>query len=195
MSEINDTKEGGSFQTRLIVVIVLGLITFLIKWFNLDIPIIGTEIVSDPREIFISLGAAFTGPLGGLAIGGVSSLPLIIQQEIMIAPADLIAHICIGLIAGYLYKKVVFARLRMPVLLVGWAALMVFYYACLALLAVVFIFVLYANSIPAIFGTELSFLQAFTAVAQGLVPEMVFTLLATTLALAALPERYRRPLW
>ena len=36
---------------------------------GVTIPIPGTPIVTDPREIFTTIGASLTGPMGGIVIG------------------------------------------------------------------------------------------------------------------------------
>ncbi|RPJ27517.1 MAG: hypothetical protein EHM33_07730 [Chloroflexi bacterium] len=36
---------------------------------GLTIPIPGTPVVTDPREIFTTIGASLTGPIGGIVIG------------------------------------------------------------------------------------------------------------------------------
>ena len=45
------------------------------------------------------------------------------------------------------------------------------------------------------YGANASVLDAYLALAQGVVTEALLTTLITTLVMVALPERYRRPLW
>jgi hypothetical protein len=172
-----------------------GLAAFLIKWFDLEIPIIGTTILSDPRELFVTLGAAFTGPLGGLVIGGLSTLPNIIRQDSIIAIPDFVVHIIIGALSGYMYKIAIYERLRMPVFLVGWAALIIGYYLCLILLIVIILFAFLSEMIPIILGAEYPPIQVFIGISISAIPELIFTLIITTLIMIALPQKYRRPLW
>ncbi len=61
-----DEKQTGlSRKAYLFVVFGFGFAAFLARWIDLTIPVIGTTANIDPREIFVTLGAAFTSPVGG----------------------------------------------------------------------------------------------------------------------------------
>ena len=53
----------------LAIALFFGAAALAIVLGGLTIPIAGTEVVTDPRELFTVLGAALTGPVGGLIIG------------------------------------------------------------------------------------------------------------------------------
>ena len=71
-----DEQQTGLSRTYLFVVFGFGAAAFLVRWAGLTIPIIG-EVNIDPREMFVTLGAALTGPVGGLVIGFLAGLPAI----------------------------------------------------------------------------------------------------------------------
>jgi hypothetical protein len=157
---------------------------------SLTLPIPGTGVVTDPREVFTTIGAALSGPVGGLVIGILAGL----LEPGGLIWASLLAHILGGLWMGFSYKLLVHNRLDMPALLGGWAALVLGYY---------YLFVIPGFVIGQAFfypGRESvsdapALVPAYTALAKGVVPEAVLTILVTTLVFYALPRRYRRPLW
>jgi hypothetical protein len=67
---------------------------------GVTIPIPGTPVVTDPREIFTTTGASLTGPIGGIVIGILAGI-----AEPGIPLASLLAHIVGGIYNGFLYKN------------------------------------------------------------------------------------------
>ena len=67
---------------------------------GLTIPIPGTPVVTDPREIFTTIGASLTGPIGGIVIGILAGI-----AEPGIPLASLLAHIVGGIYNGLVYKN------------------------------------------------------------------------------------------
>jgi LytS/YehU family sensor histidine kinase len=186
-----DEKQTGLSKTWLFVVFGFGAAAFLVRWAGLTIPTIGTVII-DPREIFVTLGAAFTGPVGGLVIGSLSGLPAL---SVALGSSSLMAHSVSGLLIGLLYKPV-YKRWPMPALLLGWAVLIAaYYYIFLIPTFLAAISLADPGGISGVLGEDLSFSQAYSTLGQGAFPEAVATFIVTAIILIALPERYRRPLW
>ncbi len=176
--------------TWLLAVSGFSLAAFLVRWAGLTIPVVGTQANVDPRELFIILGAAMTGPVGGAVIGFFADL-----STLPIGLSSMIAHIVGGFLFGLLYRPI-YNRLRMPALLVGWSGLVVAYYNFFITPA--FITALWFGktvTISTVFGQDLSFFQAYTIIVQGNLPELVANLFVTAIVFIALPEKYRRPLW
>ncbi len=153
---------------------------------GVTIPIPGTPIVTDPREIFTTIGASLTGPIGGIVIGLLAGI-----AEPGIPLASLLAHIVGGIVNGFVYKNFCW-RLRgnKVASLAAWAAQVVFYY-------VVVVVPLFVTGISIFYPSpEYGKFFAFLGTAEaGALPEMVLTTVVTTIIMAALPERFRRPLW
>jgi hypothetical protein len=63
----------GFSRMWLLVVVGFSATAFLVRWAGLVIPVIGSEVNIDPREILVTLGAALTGPVGGLVIVAVGA--------------------------------------------------------------------------------------------------------------------------
>ncbi|MFN2284618.1 MAG: hypothetical protein ACK2UQ_09365 [Anaerolineae bacterium] len=192
MSE-NKTYTSPISKTALVTALGFGLAALIVRAASLRIPVVGTHLVSDPRELFVTLGAALSGPVGGMLCGfmannwfGEDSIALI---------SDCSAHILGGLWMGLTYKNLMYARLKMPSLLLGWGGLVFIYYYLVVIPVFVGVtYTFFPALVEQLFGA-LSFGQAYTTFAQAATPEFVITLLITGIILAILPPKYRRPLW
>jgi hypothetical protein len=170
-------------MTTLIVAFAFGLVALGIVLVGFIIPIPGTEIVTDPREIFVTLGSALTGPIGALIIGFLAG----IAEPGGIPLASLLGHIAGALWMAFSYKKLVYERLEMPGRLLGWAVLVVVYY---------YLFVVPGFVIGlALFYGEADPIGLYKALAAGVVTEAIITTVVTTLVWLALPRAYQKPLW
>jgi hypothetical protein len=169
--------------TSLLVAIVFGLVALTIVLVGFVIPIPGTGVVTDPREIFVTLGSALTGPLGAIIIGILAG----IREPGGIPLASLLGHIAGALWMAFAYKKLVYERLQMPSRLVGWIILVILYY---------YVFVVPGFVIGlAVFYGEADPIGLYGEIARGVVVEVLITSTVTTLAMLALPQKYHRPLW
>ena len=202
--EVQADRQAGNQEDRPIsarvvaIALAFGAVALVIVIAELFVPIPGTGVVTDPREIFATLGAALTGPVGGLIIGVLAG----IGEAFIGAPADriplasLLAHVAGGLWMGWAYKKLVFNRMQMPMLVLGWAALVVVYYFVFAIPGfVVGQSLFYPDQYVDFYGEGTSLIEAYLTLSQGVVPEALITTLITSLVIVALPRRYRRPLW
>jgi hypothetical protein len=189
-----DEEQTGWSRTYLLVVAGFSAAAFLVRWAGLAIPVFGTEIIIDPREIFVTLGAALTGPVGGAVIGFFADLSTLSFPN-GLGTNSMIAHIVGGVLFGLLYRPI-YNRVQMPGLLVGWSLLVAAYYYIFLIPAFVASVLLAGGPerMSAVFGTNLSFLQAYTTLGQAALPEATATLIVTTIILIALPDMYRRPL-
>jgi hypothetical protein len=153
---------------------------------GLTIPIPGTPVVTDPREIFTTIGASLTGPIGGIVIGILAGI-----AEPGIPLASLLAHIVGGIYNGFVYKNLSWrSNESKGKSLVLWALQVIGYYVLIVVpLFVTGIMLFYPDPANGTFFALLATLEA------GVIPEMIFTTTVTTIIMAALPERYRRPLW
>ena len=188
-----DKQQIGFSKTWLFVVFVFGAAAFLVRWAGLAIPVIGPAAI-DPREVFVTLGAASTGPVGGLVIGFFSGLPSVMKT----GPAtnsSLVAHVISGFLIGLLYRPL-YKRWSVPALLLGWAVLVAaYYYVFLIPIFLAAAPLTYPGGLSDVFGANLRFSQAYILLVQAAFPEVVATLIVTAIILIAMPERYRRPLW
>ena len=183
----------------LVVATVFGAAALAIVVAGLTIPIPGTGVVTDPREIFTTTGAGLTGPFGGIVIGVLAG----IREPGGIALASLLAHISGGLWMGFSYKKLVHENIQMPLSVLGWAAIVLAYYYVIVIPGFVIRLDLFYPAIYAEeYGEGASLIRAYAELGigygergTGVVPEASLTTLITTLAFLALPRRHRRPLW
>ena len=80
-----------------IVSVVFGLAAMATVVAHLTLPIPGTGVVTDPREVFTTTGAALTGPVGGVVIGLLAGF----REPGGLVWASLLAHISGGLWMGF----------------------------------------------------------------------------------------------
>ncbi len=166
---------------------------------GLTIPIPGSGVVTDPREIFTTTGAGLTGPFGGIVIGILAG----IREPGGIVLASVLAHISGGLWMGFSYKKLVRERTQMPLSILGWAAIVLSYYYVFVVPGfVIGLDWFYPDVYTEAYGEGASLVRAYGELAigygergTGVLPEALLTTLITTLAFLALPRRHRRPLW
>ena len=159
---------------------------------GLTIPIPGSGVVTDPREIFTTIGAGFTGPVGGIVIGILAGF----REPGGIEIASLLAHVSGGLWMGLSYKLLAYNHLKMPFLLIGWVMLvLVFYYVFAVPGFVIGQMIFYPEGFLDSYGAESSVVDAYAILSRGVLPEALLTTFVTTLVFVALPRRHRRPLW
>jgi len=176
----------------LLIAFVFGLAALAVVVAGLFIPIPGTGVVTDPREIFASTGAALTGPLGGVLIGVLAG----IREPGGVVYASLLAHIAGGLWMGLAYKKLVYRYLDMPGICVGWIVLVLSYYYLIVIPGfVIGQSLFYPQGFVDSYGAGTSLTRAYAILSRGALPEALMTTVVTTLVFIALPRRHRRPLW
>lgn len=153
---------------------------------GVTIPIPGTPVVTDPREIFTTTGASLTGPIGGIVIGILAGI-----AEPGIPLASLLAHIIGGIYNGVVYKNLSWRfRENNVARLALWALQVLGYYILIVIpLFVLGLIIFYPD--PEYGG----FLALLGALELGALPEAILTTIVTTIIMGALPERFRRPLW
>ena len=198
--DANPTPSFGGFGLKrlptpsakmLVVAASFGAAALAVVVGGLTIPIPGTVVVTDPRELFTTTGAALTGPLGGIVIGILAG----VREPDGIALASLLAHISGGLWMGVSYKKLVYERTNMPLTLAAWAAMVLVYYYIFVIPGFVFGMALFHPEIYAEGFEGASLASAYAELGRGALPEALLTSIITTLVYLALPRRHRRPLW
>jgi hypothetical protein len=178
-----DNNMDKNIWTSIIVAFIFGLVALVMVLAGFIIPIAGTGVVTDPREIFVSIGSALTGPIGAVIIGILAG----IAEPGGIPLASLLGHIAGALWMAFAYKKLVYERMEMPSRLAGWAILIVIYYY-------VFVVPGFVIGLTAFYG-EVDPIGLYMTIAKGVVVEVFITATVTTLALLALPHKYHKPLW
>lgn len=153
---------------------------------GITFPIPGTPVITDPRELFTTIGASLTGPLGGVVIG---LLAAVADPSVVIV--SIFAHMLGGIYNGFAYKNLSWRfKDKKVVSLALWAAqVLVYYFIVIVPLISIGLMAFYPDPEAGGFFSILATIEA------GAIPEALLTTLVTTIIMAALPEKYRRPLW
>ncbi len=178
-------------KKNLILALILGLISFLIIYSQIFFTIPGTNILTDPREIFVMIGSALTGPISGLIVGLLASIYDPSKEMILYV---ILQHLLGSYLIAIMYKKLIFEKLPMPFLILGWIGLVFCYYFVFNVPIRLLTFYLYPNFYFSNLGSS-SFTSDLFLIYKAWIPEFILTSLFTTLILITLPENFRNPLW
>ena len=176
----------------LAIALPFGLAAFLCVYGGLTIYVQGTQSTTDPREIFVTLGAALTGPIGAVLIGVLAG---IYDPLPGLYPATIAMHVAGALWMAFAYKKLVFEKFASWLFFPAWIGLVAVYY----LIFVIPAFVVGISLFPDLLAQ--TFPDSTPAQALGIFyraviwPELVLTSLITAAILALLPKKLRKPLW
>ncbi len=171
---------------------LFGAAAFLVIFLKIHINIFGNQVTMDPGEIFITLGAFFTGIPGAVVITVFRSVGSFLHLQPGIAAASFAAHLA-GALFIALFCRLIRNRREHPFYqFFLWAgAVIMYYYAFLILIfnAVSFFFVrtVYLQN----FGGETHFWEIYTAIGISVIPEVIYTFFFTTVVFFLLPKRYR----
>jgi len=156
-----------------------GTLAALTLFSGLAVPL-GHGLMAEPSEVFVTLGAAYAGPIGGIIVG--------LLQGVVYAPErNIPSHVLAGFLWGAWYMvlyrwslgKGRWARAAL------WAASIPVYY---------YVFLLPMHIAIAATTLGVPFFSLFAEAAEGVLPELAFTLVVTSVAIAVLPERWSAPL-
>lgn len=171
--------------------LISGTLSFLISVADITVHL-SEDLILGPWEIINTLSAGLFGPIGllitqlGMDFGGYLYLikgAFPSPQDICFMLGDYIAHTLAMFLVAFSFRYT-YSRMKMPRLLIGWILVMGIYYLLEVTLAVT----LFNIAVP---GLGASYADYFSNVRL----EFVLVTVITSLALVALPERYRRPHW
>ena len=193
---MNQNKKNSLPLSRrgIITALGFGAAALMVMAAGLLIPVYGEAIRIDPRELFVTLGSALTGPIGGIIIGFMAH-SWFAGEDWYFRIVSITIHVLGGLWMGISYKKLVHEKLKMPWLLLGWIGLVfVYYFVTLFFFFVAVSHTFFPLLFEQLFG-ELSLGQAYIGLTTAAAPEFIATAIITTLIIIVLPPKYRRPLW
>ena len=176
----------------LLVAVSFGAAALFTIVAGLQVRIPGTGVFTDPREIFVTIGAAFSGPVGGVIIGILTGLG---DPDPSVRLYGIAMHILGCLWIGWAYKRLVHDRLRMPAFLLGWNGILFIYYFVSAIPVLVAARLLFPDFFARILLQSLPLSEAILLLMRGWVLGFVFTAITTSLVLLVLPRHFRVPLW
>jgi len=175
----------------LAIALPFGLAAFLCVYGGLAIYIPGTQVITNPREIFVVLGAALTGPVGALLIGVLAGS---YDPVSGLYPVTIAAHVAGALWMAFAYKKLASKKLSSWLFLPAWVGLIAIYYFAAIIPVLVFGTGQFTGLFARIFP-DCTPGQALLNLCVSIWPELILTALVTAMFLALLPKKSRIPLW
>lgn len=165
---------------QLLIALGFGVMAAMVLFTGLSIPL-GHGLMAEPSEVFVTLGSALSGPFGGLVVG--------LLQGVVYAPErNVPSHMLAGFIWGVWYYVLYgwsrgegrgrWTRVAL------WAVSIPAYY---------YLLLLPLHLLIASVTIGVPFVPLFIETGTGLLPEVAFTLLVTTLVLLVLPETWADP--
>jgi PAS domain S-box-containing protein len=179
-------------RRNLFVAVIMGGLGLLIILLGLHFRIPGTGIVTDPREIFVTIGAALCGPVGGSIVGVFASLA---DPDPVLRLYVITSHLVGCLWIGWSYRRFVYPRQHIIPYLLTWNAVVFVYYFACALPSLFVVWSFFPDVFRLAFPSNPPLLDAIWAMNDGLLMEYVLTGLTTTVVFLVLPEVFRQPLW
>jgi PAS domain S-box-containing protein len=171
---------------------ITGLVAHVLIQWGVRLPVAGTAFYTDPREVFMMLGASLSGPVGAailsIFLGSASSIPEFI-------PYRIVAYLVSGILVAAGYRLLIQRRLPVLWMVALWMALIPVYYGVTLLVAIGVPFVIDHAVYAEVFGGTRPLRESIVFMAGVIRYEVLFTTLATTIFWLSLPSRYRKPLW
>lgn len=172
------------------IALLFGLADFLCVYGGLAIYIPGTQITTDPREIFVVLGAALTGLIGAVPIGVLAGIYDPLPGLYLAAIA---VHVAGALWMAFAYKKLVFEKFSSWLFFPAWIGLIAVYFLGVVIPVLVFGASLSPDLFARVFPDATPG-QALLDLCISIWPEVILTSLITAVFLALIPKKSRKPL-
>ena len=123
-ANVESTKKPLLSARQVGIAAAFGGVALAIVLAGITIPIPGTVVVTDPRELFTTIGASLTGPIGGVVVGLLAGI-----ADPSIQVVSMIAHMLGGVYNGFVYKNASWRfKDNKVVSLAFWAAQVLVYY-------------------------------------------------------------------
>jgi len=188
----NKTTPGLITLPGLIISVILGLSAFLLILSDIQINLPGTNLSTDPREIFVLIGAALTGPIGAMISGALSSIydpnPDIILYVVL-------QHMFAALWVSIGYKFLIFKNYSIPRFIIGWILIVLAYYYVFYIPIYVISYFFFPNVYSIINNGPAPLWSSLFEHYKGWTYEIIFTTVFSLIIMFALPFRYCIPKW
>jgi len=180
-SRRQDMRQLAFSKSRIGIAVALGFVAAVLSLLNMAVPI-GEGLELDPGEIFVTLGAAFGGPIGGLLAGLLKGTAYAPERNV---PSHILAGFVWGILYIYLWRFTASRKNGKWIRLALWAVLMPVYYYVLLLPLNLWI--------HATFNLKTPFASLLTKVAPQIIPEIIGTIAVTDIILAVIPDKWASP--
>lgn len=170
---------------------LFGAISFATIYFNISFTLPGTNVATDSRELFNILGAALSGPFGGIITAVLSSLTPQTDFNFYI----IIQHCISACWAGWAYRHLIYKKASGFRALPRWFLLVFVYYFVTYTPGFFLFHFLFPNTFLHFVGSNENPVTILSNLYKGWIPEFGFTFLYLFFVYLAVPAKFKRPLW
>ena len=176
-------------RTMITAAVILSILEFTVMFWKIYIPIPNMDIVMDPGELFITLGAAYAGGIGMTAVVLARTAATLLKGDlnITLTAVSFASHITAawGFFAIYrIYNRKEKKTIKQLLL---WAFLVAVYYLFLMALFHTLSFIFMRSSYLEFFSPGTGFIPTYLIMVRIYTKELLFTLLLSTTVLYILP--------
>jgi len=175
-----------------LIATAFGSLALLLILASLHLQVPGTNVVTDPGDIFVLIGAALTGPLGGAVIGILSGLG---DPHAALRLYVVLNHVLGAVWVGWAYKRLVHDRFPMPLMLLAWVGVVFGYYFVCAVPVIAVAKYLFPEFFLQVLPEPRSFFDTLMVFYRGWWGEFILTTILTSMVLLVLPRGARSPMW
>ncbi len=178
----------------ILIAATFGLIGMSTQLADMRVPILPAYGISaDSREIFVVLGAVFSGPVGGALTGCISALYSPFTNPLL-HWFVLLAHTLAGCAIGWIYGNVD-NRERVRRFALDWFKCILGYYLVLVATFTLCSGLFVPSLLQGIAGPGIPVWRGYLILVGSALPEAIFILVITLVVMLALPVHYRVPIW
>jgi PAS domain S-box-containing protein len=171
---------------------IFGVFALILILADIHFTIPGTQVLTDPREIFVLISAALTGPIGAVITGVLAS---VYDPTPSFRIYVICQHIFGAVLVSLIYKRYIFEKFIMPLSLIFWVLLVLAYYYVFYIPGYLIVYSFFPDIYNIISANNTNPFSALINLYSGWTFEIVFTTLITVLFIIALPQRFRKPFW
>ena len=180
----------------LVTALAFGLAAAALVLAGVVVPVSGTTMVMDPREIFTTLGSALCGPAGAIIIAVLVSF---VDPNVSLRPISFLYHLTGGLWVCFAYRSLIRRNWPSWGLIGGWIFIVLAdYYLVMGATGLIAGYLLPKITVHSITHEIFEGRQTGEAVLfwlYSVIPEAAIVTFITTMILGLLPKKYRQPLW
>ncbi|MFH0990359.1 MAG: PAS domain S-box protein [bacterium] len=179
-------------RNAIIIALAAGMAALLTVLIGLHVMFPGTPYGGDPRQFFVVLGAALSGPIGGLLIGFMAS---ILDPIADVRFYTILQHMLGALWVGWAYRRFCMNKNNFRTFILSWFAILFVFFFGSIIPVILSAYYFAPLDYRIIAGPTASPPEVWYRIFQIWMSDFIFTLVFTTALLLVVPPSFRRAYW